>query len=225
MQSGKTITLAQLKDLASKVGSATQNGSDAAKAVAAETSARETAISTETAAREQGDRDSLKAVSDEAALRETADVNLQKQIDAVVAASDVKDVVGTKAELDAYDTATLGKNDIIKVLKDESAQNATTYYRWNLKSFSPIGSEGPYYTRSEVDSLLNGKATTTSVTEAKDAASAAQQTANAAQQTANTAQQTANTANGACSALDTRVSSVESQLVGLESALHTINVG
>lgn len=98
-------------------------------------------------------------LSAETSARELADGNLQTQIDAITASSDVKDVVGTKAELNNYDTSALGNNDIIKVLQDESENNATTYYRWNAttQQFALIGEEGPYYTKAATDTLLNAK--------------------------------------------------------------------
>lgn len=100
------------------------------------------------------------AINTEASTRGAADNVLQEQIDALVASSDVKDIVGTKAELDAYDTSTLGDNDIIKVLQDESQNDATTYYRYvqASDSFTLIGSEGPYYTKAQSDAALNLKA-------------------------------------------------------------------
>lgn len=79
-----------------------------------------------------------------------ADNGLQGQIDAITAASDVTDIVGTYAELQAYDTTTLPDNSIIKVLQDESRDNETTYYRWvitsGVGSWVLIGEEGPYLT-------------------------------------------------------------------------------
>lgn len=91
--------------------------------------------------------------------RQNADTGLQSQIDAISAASDVKDIVRTYAELQQYDTTSLGNNDIIKVLQDETQDGATTYYRWSTstESFSLIGEEGPYYTKSQTDSLLQDK--------------------------------------------------------------------
>lgn len=92
---------------------------------------------------------------------DTADSNLQSQIDAISASSDVTDIVGTYAELQAYDTSTLTNDDIIKVLQDESQGGATTYYRWVVSgssgSFVLIGSEGPYYTKAEADELYDEK--------------------------------------------------------------------
>lgn len=93
---------------------------------------------------------------------DTIDQDLQTQIDAIVASSDVKDIVGTYQELQNYDTSTLGNNDIIKVLQDSTHSNAQTYYRWVITegtgSFQYIGSEGPYYTISQTDTLLQDKA-------------------------------------------------------------------
>lgn len=91
--------------------------------------------------------------------RQEADTNLQNQIDAISASSDVKDIVGTRQELERYDTTTLGDNDIIKVLQDETQDGATTYYRWDTDThtFSLIGEEGPYYTKAQADTLLSGK--------------------------------------------------------------------
>lgn len=81
---------------------------------------------------------------------------LQTQIDAIIARSDVVDVVGTYKELTEYDTTKLGDNDIVKVLKDENEDNAETYYRW-LKSsstFELVGSVGEKYTKAEIDEIL-----------------------------------------------------------------------
>ncbi len=90
-----------------------------------------------------------------------AEERLQKQIDAISASSDVTDIVGTYAELENYDTSTLGDNDIIKVLQDEAHNNETTYYRWDeqTSSFTLIGEEGPYYTKSAADAKFQDKLT------------------------------------------------------------------
>lgn len=118
-----------------------------------------TAVEIETLARENADTTLNTAITSETTARQNADNGLQSQIDAIVASSDVKDIVGTYAELQAYDTSTLGNNDIIKVLQDETHSNETTYYRWSTatSSFSLIGEEGPYYTKAQTDILLNGK--------------------------------------------------------------------
>lgn len=95
------------------------------------------------------------AVGTETTNRQNADNNLQSQIDAITASSDVTDIVGTYAQLQAYDTSTLAPNSIIKVLQDESRNNETTYYRWVITggagAWSLIGEEGPYYTISAAD--------------------------------------------------------------------------
>ena len=115
------------------------------------------------------------AIYDEATARANADNNLQSQIDAITSASDVFDIVGTYAELQAYDISTVPVNDIIKVLVDSTHNNAATYYRCtetgNVKSWTYIGSEGAYYTKSEADGLfveqtttINGKPLSSNIT-------------------------------------------------------------
>lgn len=115
------------------------------------------------------------AISTETLNRQNADNGLQSQIDAIVASSDVFDIVGTYAELQAYDIATVPPNDIIKVLVDSTHNNAATYYRCvetgGVKSWSYIGSEGAYYTKSEADGrfvplerTINGKALSNNIT-------------------------------------------------------------
>ena len=100
-----------------------------------------------------------KAVGDEAELREAADQEIWTEIETIEASSDVVDVVGTYAELEAYDTSKLKDNDLIKVLADETRDDAITYYRWSTSTdtFTYVGAEGPYYTASETDTLLAGK--------------------------------------------------------------------
>ena len=92
-------------------------------------------------------------LSDEVTNRENSDIYLQQQIDGISASSDVVDIVGTYAELQAYDTQHLKDNDIIKVLQDETQGGATTYYRWSIttETFTLIGQEGPYYTKASAD--------------------------------------------------------------------------
>lgn len=115
------------------------------------------------------------AISTETANRQNADNNLQAQIDAITASSDVTDIVGTYAQLQAYDTFTLPPNSIIKVLQDEHQNDETTYYRWvitgGVGAWVLIGEEGPYYTKSEVDGrfvpqarTINGKALSNNIT-------------------------------------------------------------
>lgn len=113
-----------------------------------------TAISTHNTS-SQAHTDIRGLITTETTNRENADIGLQSQIDAIVASSDVTDIVGTYAQLQAYDTSTLPPNSIIKVLKDESQNDETTYYRWVITQGTGrwvlIGEEGPYYTKSQAD--------------------------------------------------------------------------
>ena len=113
------------------------------------------------------------AIGTETTNRENADRGLQEQIDALASASDVVDVVGTYADLQNYDTSHLNNNDIIKVLTDETHNDAISYYRWNTatSTFSYIGSQGPFYTKSESDATfvpqtrtVNNKALSSDIT-------------------------------------------------------------
>lgn len=115
------------------------------------------------------------SITTEATNRQNADNALQTQIDAITSASDVFDIVGTYAELQAYDISTVPVNDIIKVLVDSTHNNAATYYRCvennNVKSWSYIGAEGAYYTKSEADNkfveqtiTVNGQPLSSNVT-------------------------------------------------------------
>lgn len=117
----------------------------------------------------------IQPVNTETTNRENADLALQQQIDAIVASSDVFDVVGTYADLQNYDISTVPVNDIIKVLVDSTHNDAATYYRCvennNVKSWSYIGSEGAYYTKGEADSTfvpqtrtVNSKALSSNIT-------------------------------------------------------------
>lgn len=95
----------------------------------------------------------------ETEAREAKDADLQDQIDTIKAASDVVDIVATYADLLAYDTSKLTEDDIVKVLKDESRKQATTYYRWANGVWTFIGGVGPYYTQTETNALLNAEKT------------------------------------------------------------------
>lgn len=120
---------------------------------------RATAADTELGTRITTVSDNL---ASEVTARTDADTALQEQIDAITSKSDVVDVVSTKAALDNYDISKLNDNDVIKVLKDESQSNATTYYRWNAseEKFTFIGAEGPYYTVTEADNTFVPKTLT-----------------------------------------------------------------
>lgn len=81
---------------------------------------------------------------------------IDKVIENIELRNDVVDIVGTYQELQSYNTSTLTANDIIKVLQDETHNNASSYYRWNT-TFEYVGSEGPYYTQTKVDDKLDKK--------------------------------------------------------------------
>lgn len=121
------------------------------------------------------DKSVEQALSTEITNRENANTNLQSQIDAITASSDVTDIVGSHADLENYDTTSLAPKSIVKVLQDENRNNETTYYRWiveeNVGHWFLIGEEGPYYTKSETDSkfvsqerTINGKALSSNIT-------------------------------------------------------------
>ena len=73
--------------------------------------------------------------------------DLREQINKIAARSDVDDVVGTKAELDSYDTSKLTDGDVVKVLTDETSNNITTYYRWTNSSWTLVG-QADHYVRT-----------------------------------------------------------------------------
>ena len=78
---------------------------------------------------------------------DTKNAGLQDQINNIAARSDVADVVGTKAELDSYDTSKLTDRDVVKVLTDETSNNITTYYRWTNSSWTFVG-QADHYVRT-----------------------------------------------------------------------------
>lgn len=81
--------------------------------------------------------------------------SLQSQIDTINATQNVVDIVGTKAELNAYATKDLHANDKIEVLADESQNNANTIYEWNGNAWLLVGSKAPYYSKAESDTRYN----------------------------------------------------------------------
>lgn len=117
------------------------------------------AVAGEALLRERADRDIQAVLDGESLARVNADRDLQSQIDAIASKSDVVDVVGTYAELQAYDTSKLNDNDVVKVLDDSTHNDTMTYYRWNktTQTWSYIGQESPYYSKSQMDTLLATK--------------------------------------------------------------------
>lgn len=164
-------------------------------------------------------------VSEEADLRTAADNSLQTQIDALSAASDVTDIVGTYAELQAYDTSKLKDNDIIKVLEDSTHSNASSYYRWDkeTETFSYIGSEGPYYTKSETDSKFLTQ-TDASSTYATQSSLASKQDALVSGTNIKTINSTSLLGSGNISVQDTLVSGTNIKTVNSQSLLGSGNI-
>ena len=72
----------------------------------------------------------LDALDDKTAALTEKDADLQDQIDKIEDRTNLVDVVATHAELRDYDTAVLSADDVIEVLRDETQNEATTYYRW-----------------------------------------------------------------------------------------------
>ena len=91
--------------------------------------------------------------------RAREDAILQGEIDEIKNNPDVYDIVPTYAALQEYDTSGLTDKDIIRVLADETHGGASTYYRWSAttETFTYIGEVGDYYTKTQVDTLLDGK--------------------------------------------------------------------
>lgn len=121
--------------------------------------ADQSALNAEATTREQADTALGRRIDDEATARQQADNGLQTQIDAITSKSDVVDVVANYAALQAYDTSSLGNNDVIKVLDDETHEDALTYYRWSTatQTWTYIGQEAPYYSKGQMNVMLQGK--------------------------------------------------------------------
>ena len=98
-------------------------------------------------------------IAEEAALREAADEQLQEEIDDLKNSPDVVDIVATYADLQVYDTSTLGDKDVIRVLVDETHDNESSYYRWDKTNsqWVFIGAVEGYYTKAQTDDLLDEK--------------------------------------------------------------------
>lgn len=144
----------------------TPTSEDITNAVAGEALLRQQAdntlqsnINAEQLARERADRDIQSVLDGESLARSNADNELQRQIDAIASKSDVVDVVANYAALQVYDTSKLNDNDVVKVLDDETHGDTMTYYRWNksTSSWSYIGQEAAYYSKSQMDTLLATK--------------------------------------------------------------------
>lgn len=121
--------------------------------------ADQSALNAESTARGEADTALGTRIDNEALARQQTDNGLQSQIDAITSKSDVVDVVANYAALQAYDTSTLGNNDVVKVLDDETHEDALTYYRWSTttQTWTYIGQEAPYYSKGQMDVKLAEK--------------------------------------------------------------------
>lgn len=121
--------------------------------------ADQSALNAEATTRGEADTALGTRIDNEALARQSADNGLQSQIDAITSRSDVVDVVANYAALQAYDTSTLSDKDVVKVLDDETHEDALTYYRWSTttQTWSYIGQEAPYYSKGQMDVKLAEK--------------------------------------------------------------------
>lgn len=87
----------------------------------------------------------------ESKMRLDKDNDLQSQIDAMEAKSDVVDILATTDDLAKYDTSALNEKDVLCILKDSLHNDTVSYYRWVNKDFEYIGSEGQCYSKAEAD--------------------------------------------------------------------------
>lgn len=99
-------------------------------------------------------------LNNEILVRSNAINAIQEQIDGMTAKSSVADIVATFHDLGDYPTSKLLVDDVICVIKDETKNDTTTYYRWNGTTFIYIGSEGEYYTKGESNAKFVEKAIT-----------------------------------------------------------------
>lgn len=83
---------------------------------------------------------------------------LQQEIDDMKNSPDVVDIVDTHADLENYDTSSLGDNDIIRVLQDETHDGDSSFYRWDAtnSSWVYIGSTPPAQKTFYADSAETG---------------------------------------------------------------------
>lgn len=90
--------------------------------------------------------------------QDTIDAGLSSRIDAIAAQSDVKDVVGTHAELLAYTTSSLTVGDVIKVLVDETKSDAECYWRFSSgNNWTFVGESADTYSKTASNALLANK--------------------------------------------------------------------
>lgn len=99
------------------------------------------------------------ALSEETTAREAADAAIEQEIEDLRNEPDVVDIVATYSDLMAYGTSSLGDNDVIRVLRDETHDGQSAYYRWSTstQTWTFIGTVGDYYTKQQIDDLLDEK--------------------------------------------------------------------
>lgn len=85
--------------------------------------------------------------------------DVEQEIEDLKNSPDVVDIVSTYADLQAYDTSSLGDNDIIRVLQDETHDGQSAYYKWDktASTWTFIGTVGDYYTKTQTNALLADK--------------------------------------------------------------------
>lgn len=86
-------------------------------------------------------------------------IDVEEEVEWLENNPDVADIVATYAALQAYDTSSLTDKDIIRVLSDETHEGQSTYYRYDKSddSWDFIGTIGDYYTKTQLDTILEGK--------------------------------------------------------------------
>lgn len=103
------------------------------------------------------------SITAEQQARYNGDQELKNKIETLQNATDVVDVVGTHAELLSYNKD-LTKDDVIKVLVDETKDNLEYYWRikgstpvitppYTEDSWEPVGTITPYYSKSQIESF------------------------------------------------------------------------
>lgn len=107
----------------------------------------------------------------EQTAREDKDNDLQEQISALNAKSNVVDIVATQKDLEDYDISVLKDKDVICVIKDETKNDTMSYYRFDGVTFFYIGSVAESYTKVESNktfvpktTLINGHPLNTDIT-------------------------------------------------------------
>lgn len=117
----------------------------------------QTNINAEVNAREQ-DRDNLQEnINKEVEARKAADAELGTRIDEIVNSPDVRYIVESYADL--LEITGMTNQDYARVLQDEEHGGASTFYQYHTDAseWGYIGQAGAYYTKTEVNQLLQAK--------------------------------------------------------------------